>query len=217
VSLPESLPSPPRPSKQPPSVARLFEAAAEGTPSSIGRLLETCRGYLLLVANREVGGDVRQKIPASDLVQESLAEAWQAFDRFSGESDAELRAWLRRILLNNLANATARLRRTAKRNIAREVSLDAEDASGYLAWQLPAVDESPSERAVASEEQAGLFEALNRLPAHYARVIGLRNLDYLSFGEVGQQMSLSADAARKLWERAVDRLANELSPGNVEH
>ncbi len=197
------------------NAARLLQDAHAGSPQAVGRLLETCRGYLLLVANREVAGDIRQRIPPSDLVQESLAEAWQAFDRFSGTDERELLAWLRRILLNNVANAACSLRETAKRDIAREVSLDDGESSAVVHGQLISVDPSPSACAVEMEEQERLFQALLRLPAHYAQVIRLRNLDYLSFVAIAVRMNLSADSARKLWERAVERLADELRPKNV--
>jgi DNA-directed RNA polymerase specialized sigma24 family protein len=47
---------------------------------------------------------------------------------------------------------------------------------------------------------------------HYVEVIRLRNLEYRSFVEIGPMLELSADSARKLWERAVERLTRELKP-----
>lgn len=212
MSTSEPLPAPTAPSTNDGRVARLLRDAVDGGPQAVGRLLERCRAYLLLVANREVDSDIRQKVAASDLVQESLAEAWQAFDRFSGQTEAELLAWLRRILLNNVANATNKHRRTAKRDLSREVSLDDSRWPHGLDGQIPAADPSPSASAAAGEEQQRLFQAMDRVPAHYAQVIRLRNFDYLPFAEIADEMQLSADATRKLWERAVERLAQELRP-----
>jgi RNA polymerase sigma-70 factor (ECF subfamily) len=48
------------------------------------------------------------------------------------------------------------------------------------------------------------------LPDDYRRVIELRYLEEQSFEEIGARMQRSADAARKLWARAVERLQQEL-------
>ena len=45
----------------------------------MGELFETCRNYLLLVANISVGDDLRAGVAASDLVQETFLEAGEIF------------------------------------------------------------------------------------------------------------------------------------------
>ena len=64
---------------------------------------------LLRIARREVPNALRGKASASDLVQQTFLEAVRDFAQFQGSTVAELRAWLRRILRNNLANLTRRL------------------------------------------------------------------------------------------------------------
>jgi RNA polymerase sigma-70 factor (ECF subfamily) len=54
-----------------------------------------------------------------------------------------------------------------------------------------------------------LRAAIERLPADYRRVMELRYTEGLSFEEVGRRLGRSADAARMLWARAVDRLRQE--------
>ena len=178
--------------------------------SALGQILQDCRDYLLLVSNQEVPSDIRQKVAASDLVQQSLAEACRDFYQFTGHSDDDLRAWLRRILLNNLADATRGFRHTGKREVAREIPLGTEDSKNGIFSQLLADSPSPSRCAIVAEEQAKLFRVLERLPERYSQIIRLRNLEYRSLAEIGSCMGLSADAARKLWKRAVERLAAEL-------
>ena len=191
---------------------RLLIDARLGSHSALGRMLEDCRDYLLLVSNAEVPSDIRQKVAASDLVQQTLAEACHDFDQFTGRSAFELRIWLRRILLNNLADATRSYRNTAKRDVAREIPLGSEESKDGIFKQLVAETPSPSGCAIAAEEQSALVRAMDRLPEHYSQIIRFRNLEYRSFVEIGNCMKLSADSARKLWERAVERLADELRP-----
>src|SRR5262249_40289408 len=107
-------------------VASLLEAARSGSQEALGQLLELSRGYLLMVANGELASDLQAKGGPSDLVQETFLEAKRDFRQFQGGSEAELLAWLRRVLLNNVANFTRRYRTSGKRSVEREVTLDSQ-------------------------------------------------------------------------------------------
>ena len=81
--------------------------------------LEHFRGYLLLLARQQLDTRLQGKLDASDIVQQTLLEAYQDYGQFRGHNDAELAGWLRRILARNLSDALRRLT-TAKRDVARE-------------------------------------------------------------------------------------------------
>src|SRR5262249_36467907 len=104
---------------------RHLAAARAGSPEDLGRLLEACRGHLLLLARRELDGELRAKGSASDLVQETFLEAHRDFPAFRGTSPAELLAWLRQLLLNNVRDFTKGYFGRDKRDVLREVPLDA--------------------------------------------------------------------------------------------
>ena len=70
----------------------LIQAARAGSREALGNALETYRNYLLLIAERELGDDLRAKGGASDLVQEAFLEAHKDFARFQGETEADLGA-----------------------------------------------------------------------------------------------------------------------------
>src|SRR5262245_56759774 len=103
----------------PDDVERQIHDAQGGSPVALGWLLDGCRQYLLLVAHEQLDPDLRDKLGPSDVVQETFLEAQRDFRRFQGQTEQELLAWLRRILLNNLADARRRYRRGGKRDIAR--------------------------------------------------------------------------------------------------
>ena len=60
--------------------AKRFDAARGGSRSAMGELFETCRNYLLLVANISVADDLRARVAANDLVQETFLEAGGTFE-----------------------------------------------------------------------------------------------------------------------------------------
>ncbi len=185
-------------------------AARDGCREALGRLLERYRNYLLLIAGSELDPALRSKEGASDLVQQTFLEAQRDFAAFQGNSEEELLAWLRQLLLNNLANLVRRYRFTGKRQVNREVSLDSGGSSHRRRGRLPAPVRAPGEQAVAEEEARQVRAALARLPAEYRQVLLLRCRDNLPFGEIGRRMDRSTNAAQKLWARAVERLQDEL-------
>ena len=182
-------------------------AAHEGSSEALGSLFAACRDYLLVVANRELPADVRVKVAASDLVQETLLAAQQEFGRFEGRDKTELLAWLRHILLRQLSIFDRRYRRTSKRELNREVPLD-----GFSSVIGPGVGlatgrtKSPSQIAAAREDREAIERALATLPTDYRQVLVLRFREHRSFAEIGRALGRSDEAARKLWLRALGKL-----------
>jgi RNA polymerase sigma-70 factor (ECF subfamily) len=191
-------------------VVQLLAAARAGSPEALGQVLETFRAYLLLVADRELDPEVRAKGGASDLVQDTFLEAQRDFAGFHGASAEELRAWLRRVLLNNVANFTRQFRQRAKRDVGREVSLEAGGSSHERGAGLAADTQSPSDAALAQEQAQALARAMELLPEDYRQVLALRHEEQLTFEQIGQKMERTANAARMLWLRAVERLQKEM-------
>jgi len=186
-------------------LARASDAAA------LGRLLEGYRNYLRLMARSLIGQALRLKLDPSDLVQETFLEAQRDFLRFRGGDEPELVAWLRKILVHNLANQVE-FHRAGRRDLRREASLEAElDRSGAALHRLLAAPiSSPSARAVRREEAVRLADALERLPADYREVFVLRNLERLPFERVAERMGRTGGAVRKLWGRALIQLTDAL-------
>jgi RNA polymerase sigma-70 factor (ECF subfamily) len=179
-----------------------------GCENALGKLLVDSQRYLLAIANQSLSPELRVKISPSDLVQDTLLEALRDFKGFQGERYSELRAWLRKILLNNAANASRHFVQTQKRQFSREVPLTS-DFGGVspLADPVP----TPSKEAVALERELALERALSRLPPQMRMAIVLRNREHLSFAQIGMRLERSTEAARKLWARAIERLQGELS------
>ena len=192
------------------SFDELVSAARGGSAEALGQLIESCRPYLLLVANQDLDDRLRGKLGASDVVQESLIAAQQHLDQFRGGSEQEWRAWVRAILVNDLREARRHYQGTDKRRIEREVSFQQGHRTGNP-LDPPAMDLTPGTQAAAQEEAELLRQAIERLPAAYRQVLNLRNWQQLSFAEIGDQMGRTREAARKLWTRALLQLRTELN------
>ena len=189
--------------------ASLAEAARSGCAESAACLVERCRSYLLLIANRRSDPELRVKVAASDLVQETLWAAGQGFNRFNGTSESELRLWLRRILLNKLAGAWRSYYETDKRNLDREQSLFELPGGVNELLALAGNELTPREHAIANEQVLAIERTMARLPDRYREVIRLRCFDLASFPEIGQALETTSEAVRKLWCRAIERLRQE--------
>ena len=63
--------------------------------------------------------------------------------------------------------------------------------------------------AARAGSREALGRALDRLPEEYRRVVVLRFEEGRSFEEIGRLTDRSADAARKVWSRAMERLRQE--------
>jgi RNA polymerase sigma-70 factor (ECF subfamily) len=193
-----------------PGFADWLTVARNGSPEALGQVLDACRGYLLLIAREELDSELRAKGSASDLVQETFVEAQRDFAQFHGEREEELLAWLRRMLLNNLRDFTRRYQCADKRDVEREVSLDSVGSRPGMEPFFVSELASPSEKVLRSEKSEIVQRALRRLPDDHRRVLLFRYQDGRSFEEIGALMDRSANAARKLWIRAIDRMQQEL-------
>lgn len=181
-------------------------SARVGSDSALGQILDAFRPYLWVVARGELGNGLQAKVGGSDIVQESLMNAVQAFDRFQGDSPDEMQAWLRKILLRVVAHRRREFYGTARRSADWEVPIDAGDSRRRLRQQLTDRGESPSQKAMSAEQRRALERALDELPDHYQDIIRLRSEQQKSFEEIARLLGQTPDGARMLWGRAIRKL-----------
>ena len=206
-------PAQPQAKSGPPDAAwaRSLAEARAGRLSALGQLLESYRRYLLLAANQQLDDELRAKGGASDLVQETLTEAVGCFQRFDGDSEEQLRAWLAGILRHRANDFRRRYQRRSRQADREWPVADGSSAAGR---ELIDPHLTPQALAVRHDEALLLESALERLSLSHQCVLRLRGSQDLSFVEIGSVLNISADAARKTWARAVRCLRIELEQRN---
>ena len=189
----------------------LLMVARAGDNRRLGELLQQYRHYLTLLATTQIEKRLQPRVSPSDIVQETMLKAYRHFAQFRGQSEPEFRAWLRQILVSNLARFVEQYMLAAKRDIRREVPIEpvATDGDGNLtglAAMLPGSDKTPSAYAQNREAAAELAQRLAQLPSQYREILVMRDIQGLSFEEVAARLGRSTGATRMLWLRALEKL-----------
>jgi RNA polymerase sigma-70 factor (ECF subfamily) len=175
------------------------------------RTLERFREYLRLLARLQLDPRLRGKLDPSDVVQQTLLEAYEKRDQFRGSTEAEWLAWLRQALAHNLADAL-RAFGQAKRDVGRERSLEAavEASSCRLAAFLAAEQSSPSQQAERHERAVRLAEALAALPDDNREALVLHYCEDWSLADIASHLGRTPAAVAGLLKRGLKQLREHL-------
>jgi RNA polymerase sigma-70 factor (ECF subfamily) len=169
--------------------------------------LERFREYLRLLAGLQIDPRLQGKIDLSGVVQQTLLEAYQAFEQFKTMDDGQRTAWLRRVLANNLTDEVRRLGR-ASRNVRLERSLEAalESSSACLERFLVVDQPSPSERFARNEQLLRLAEALAQLPDDQRAAVVGHHLQGRALADLAHELGRTRGAVGALLLRAMKKL-----------
>jgi RNA polymerase sigma-70 factor (ECF subfamily) len=129
---------------------------------------------------------------ADDLVQDTLARAWEK--RALWRAGTDLRAWLFTVMHNVFVNQRALARRDAL-----HVSIDADDAGEV--WQLTV---RPNQQARV--ELAELLVRVGRLPAEQREVLLLAAVEEMKYEEIAAVLDIPVGTVMSRLSRARDKL-----------
>jgi RNA polymerase sigma-70 factor (ECF subfamily) len=205
----------------------LMAKARAGEADALGDLCALYRNYLRMVVRTGMGPKLRERVELSDVVQEALVEVVRQFPQFTGQNEAALVGWLRRLVGQKLADL-GRYHSRAKRStggaaltldapIQGEGGLDNRMGGGPLLEILALSQTSPSEAASRRELIVLLADALAALPDPEAEVLWLYHAEGLSFEAVGDRLGVSRKSIRGIWARGLKSLKRSLDgpPGGM--
>jgi RNA polymerase sigma-70 factor (ECF subfamily) len=170
--------------------------------------IERFRPYLRVLAQTRFQTKFQSKLDASDIVQQTMLNAYQSWEQFRGKSDAELAGWLRQILANLIIRNTRDMGR-GKRDVERERSIDAalQESSMQLGKLLADPGQGTPSQVVMKEERAAeLAQALMELPDDQREAIMGKYWHGQSSAEIGEQLQRSPEAVAGLLYRGLKKL-----------
>jgi RNA polymerase sigma-70 factor (ECF subfamily) len=189
------------------SIEELLRRARAGDEDAREQLFALCRSKLDEWASRKVFR-MKPGLPRpSDLVQETSLRAFSGLSTFSGTTEAEWFAWLKRIFRNQAAQSLRDTRRK-KRDAPSTVPLDGPEALAAAARQ-----ESPSQVTSLQEEWRLLLAHLYQLPDDQRDAIWLCHLKELPVAEAARRLGKTEPAVAGLLQRGLKALRARMVEG----
>ena len=192
----------------------LLSRARAGETEALGELCALYRNYLRMVVRTGLGPRLRERVELSDVVQEALVEVVRQFPQFTGQTEAALLGWLRRLVGQKLADLGRYHSRAKRAGGATAVPLDAApdpgggrgEEGGRLLDMLSLSQTSPSQAVSQREQLVLLADAVAGLADSEAEVLWLYYAEALSFEAIGQRLGLSRKSVRGIYARGLKHL-----------
>ena len=181
-----------------PSAELRGDRLARLSPMAPAMQLEQHRAMLQWHARRQIGHRLRQRISASDVVQDTFLTAVASIHSYQGTTDLQMRAWLLQILRTRVIDAVRRHLLAAKRSCEAERAIEIESLSADAA--------SPQAAAATDEQLQMIRDAIERLEPQLRQIIGLRHLCGASLESISSETGLSSATVWRRCNEAVDRL-----------
>ena len=182
---------------------QLLQNARNGDRAALNELLEVLRPWMKRVADQVMAP--RAEFDSSDVVQDAQLLIARNIEKFEGTGLAQLCGWVRTILRNQ-ATTLVRHGRPAER-LPDGSSAD---------QRLPAAIETPIAEIIGKETRQEVRQAISRLAQEDQDVILLSDFEDMAHQEIAKVLGISTVAARKRYQRALQRLERELEHSRDE-
>ena len=159
------------------------------------------------------------RVDASDVIQDTLAEACRELPDYLERRPCPFYPWLRQIAWKHLVDLHRRHVKAQRRTVRREARLDmalSDPSTALLADRLAASGTSIPGRLVRQELLARLRQALDELAPQDREIVVLRHLEQLSLKEAAVIVGITHVAARSRYRRAIQRLHVLLDDGSED-
>jgi RNA polymerase sigma-70 factor (ECF subfamily) len=169
----------------------------EGDQEAWDRLYRRYHDELLFAVRARLGGRLRSYLESEDVLQSVALEAFVALPNFEHRGQGSLRHFLHRLILNKIRD--------------RADYFGAQKRSGsvpltdQLEENLPTGQDEP--QYLDGDKYDRLEQGLQKLPEDLRTVVILRKVEGLSSKEAATEMGKSDVATRKLYSRAMAKLA----------
>ncbi|MEG2456005.1 MAG: sigma-70 family RNA polymerase sigma factor [Oscillospiraceae bacterium] len=171
----------------------LIAKTQKGDEGAFSILMERYQGKIYNLALRMTASPE----DAQELTQETFFKAWRSLSGFHGESG--LGTWLYRLCSNVCIDFLRREKR--RKNLSMTVFLDDDDSESRQA-ELPDTRFTPHGELEKKELRAAVSRGLAALSDEHRQVLVLREIEGLSYGEIGALLSLEEGTVKSRIARA---------------
>lgn len=168
----------------------------------VNKWLMTWGTVLKKRAKISLSGPLQKRVSPSDILQDTLLNAYANKDQFRGATSREFHCWMLSIFLNRLADCLRHHIKVKCRAIGQEEQPIADSADDY--------GQTPSAIARLNEDVGRLIESLQALNAKDQEVLFLRYWDGLDFKEIANRLNVCEGTIKYRWKRAIDLLAKRI-------
>ena len=170
----------------------LVQRARQGDEDCFAALVEQNQGRIYNLALRMVGNPD----DAAELCQEAFLNAWKGLGKFQG--DSSFATWLYRLT----SNVCIDFLRKEKRRSALSMTVSLDDGGEEQQADLPDERYSPHAQAERRERQDTLWAGLAARSEEHRKVLVLRELEGLSYGEIAQLLEVEEGTVKSRIARA---------------
>ncbi len=168
----------------------LIHSARKGDSMAFGELMQAHQDKIYTLCYRMTGNAE----DAADLTQEVFLSAWRSLSRFQEQSS--FGTWVYRMATNASIDF---LRREKRRQV---LSMTMEEDSEERQAQVPDERYSPHRLLEQKEARQAVADALAALSPEHRQVLVLREMEGLSYQEIGQLLDLEEGTVKSRIARA---------------
>lgn len=173
-------------------VVDLLERVRHGDGIAAHELSRRIEPFLRSLARRCLNSGLRRQVDSTDLAQSAFRRILAGAMRARFEDETRALGWMAAII----------------RNRVRSLARHPEDRGGAAldAGLEPPASDDPAQWADDAEQVLRFQHALGTLSGRERQVVLLRDFQEMEWRQVGETAGCSPEAARKLHDRALDRL-----------
>ncbi len=195
-----------------PDTDQLLQRAAAGEQAATQELLTRYRPRLRRMVVVHQDQRISATVDPSDVVQETLTEAFQRLPEYIREHPVSFYPWLRQIAWQRLVKLHRDHITRARRSVEREDDVPLPHASALeLADKLASSRTEPGQRLVRQELRDRVRAALDRLRPQDRTLLVMRYLEHMTLTEITEAQEITASAAKMRHARALQRLEQSLT------
>lgn len=192
-----------------------------GQKEALNSLFAKYQSKVLRIVRFRLPRGLREKLQlqSMDIVQEVFMYSFEHLDRFEPQSEGHFVNWLAKKVEHYICDRLDYVSREKRKAPGGEVSLDREaenDETSNMKIQIESDITTPTQYIARKEREMLIDTLLDRLKEDEREVIIHRDLEELTFREIGEMCNKSEDAVRKQYARAfkklIDNSENKIKP-----